>query len=300
MRRILLVISMVALSLSTNAQLLYRISGKGLARPSYLLGTYHFCASSFVDSIPGFHEAMDNSEQACGELVMADIGNLENVMKMQKAMMLPEGKSIQSMLKPEDLSALNGLLRQVMGADLSTPGMGEALGKMTPAALITQLSALMYLKYDPNASAQDGIDAHVQDLAKEKGKKVLGVETVDDQINVLFNSQTVERQLQMLMCMVKHQDEQVQMTGKIVKAYRSQDLDAVLQLTDEKFNDECDSTEEEENALIYGRNAKWVEAMPAMMGEAPTFFAFGAAHLPGEKGVIQLLRNAGYTVEGMK
>jgi uncharacterized protein YbaP (TraB family) len=40
--------------------------------------------------------------------------------------------------------------------------------------------------------------------------------------------------------------------------------------------------------------------MPAIMKQAPTFFAVGAGHLPGEKGVLQLLRNAGYTVEGVK
>ena len=134
----------------------------------------------------------------------------------------------------------------------------------------------------------------------EKGKKVLGVETVDDQIFVLFKSQTLERQLQMLMCMVKHQDLELQLAEQLVKAYYNQDIESIKDITDQKFNDECDSTEEEEEALIFGRNAKWVKAMPTIMGETPTFFVFGAAHLVGEKGVLQLLRNAGFTVEGMK
>lgn len=40
--------------------------------------------------------------------------------------------------------------------------------------------------------------------------------------------------------------------------------------------------------------------MPAIMADKPTFFAVGALHLAGEKGLIQQLKNAGYTVEGLK
>jgi hypothetical protein len=43
-----------------------------------------------------------------------------------------------------------------------------------------------------------------------------------------------------------------------------------------------------------------VEKMPALMMLRPTLFAVGAGHLPGEKGVLNLLRQAGYTVEGVK
>ena len=298
-RIFILAMALLALSTSASAQLLYRISGNGLARPSYVMGTYHLAAKSFVDSIPGFYEALDNSAQVCGELVMAEMNNAEMAVKMQSAMLLPEGKTLKTLLKPDQLADLNALLRKLMGVDLSAPMVGEELGKLSPAALSTQLSLLMYSKVHPEASLE-GIDTHVQNLAAEKGKKVMGVETVDDQIFVLFKSQTLERQLQMLMCMVKHQDLELQLAEQLVKAYYNQDIESIKEITDQKFNDECDSSEEEEEALIFGRNAKWVKAMPTIMGETPTFFVFGAAHLVGEKGVLQLLRNAGFTVEGMK
>lgn len=299
-KNVVLFVVALALSLSAHAQLLYRISGNGLAKPSYVLGTYHLAAATFVDSIPGFHEAMQGVEQACGEVVMDNMNSPEMAQKMMAAMMLPEGKTIQGMLTTEQLDRLNALMKQLMGADLNTPMVGHQLGKMSPAALTTQLSLLMYMKFNPLANVQDGIDSHVQQLAKQQGKKVKGMETIDEQIHILFKSQTLERQLQLLMCMVKHQDYQLQMAQQIVKAYYAQDLDSILEITDMKFNDDCDSTEEEENTLIYGRNANWVKAMPAIMAETPTFFAYGAAHLAGEKGVLQLLRNAGYTVEPVK
>ena len=87
---------------------------------------------------------------------------------------------------------------------------------------------------------------------------------------------------------------------QLAEAYFAQDINTLWEITEEKIGNQCDSTPEEEEALIYGRNAAWVEKMPAMMGEASTLFVVGAAHLPGDKGVLDLLRAKGYTVEAVK
>ena len=79
-------------ALSANAQLLYKISGNGLTHDSYIIGTYHLAPVSFADSIPGLQAALDATEQVCGELEMSDMTLSENTMKMQKAMMLVDGK----------------------------------------------------------------------------------------------------------------------------------------------------------------------------------------------------------------
>ena len=69
---------------------------------------------------------------------------------------------------------------------------------------------------------------------------------------------------------------------------------------DEKEQTSCDSTPEEEDQLINNRNANWAKLMPQIMSAKPTFFAVGAGHIPGERGVLQLLQAAGYTIEGVK
>lgn len=66
------------------------------------------------------------------------------------------------------------------------------------------------------------------------------------------------------------------------------------------YGSSCAMTAEEKKELIDDRNDAWVKAMPGIMKERPTFFAVGAAHLLGAKGVLQQLRDAGYTVEGVK
>jgi hypothetical protein len=53
-------------------------------------------------------------------------------------------------------------------------------------------------------------------------------------------------------------------------------------------------------AIFKKRNAKWLPRMQSAMREQPTMFVFGAGHLIGEHGIIQLLRTAGYEVEQIK
>ena len=102
------------------------------------------------------------------------------------------------------------------------------------------------------------------------------------------------------MCLVDNAAFMDDMTDRVVKAYFAQNLDAIKEALDTKMHNNCDSTPEEEAALIDDRNADWLTKMPAIMAQKPTLFAVGAGHLPGDKGVLNLLRKAGYTVEGVK
>ena len=52
--------------------------------------------------------------------------------------------------------------------------------------------------------------------------------------------------------------------------------------------------------LFKNRNERWLPKLQAAMNEAPTMFVFGAGHLIGDYGILQLLRNAGYNVEQIK
>ena len=76
---------------------------------------------------------------------------------------------------------------------------------------------------------------------------------------------------------------------------------AVLRrLMEEKEGTSCDPTPEEMAQLLYNRNTDWVAKMPAIMQAAPTLFVVGAGHLPGNKGVLSLLKQQGYQVEPME
>ena len=287
-------------ALSANAQLLYKISGNGLNRDSYIIGTYHLAQVSFVDSIPGIKEALDNTEQVYGELDMSNMTDSENTMKMQQAMMLEDGKTLTSLLTEEQQGKLNATLTNILGVDLTNPMLKQQLDKLTPQAMITQLSLLNYLKREPAFNPTKSFDGYFQEVAKEKGKDVKGFETLDFQVDALFHGMTLERQVELLICFCDNFEYEDLQTERVIKSFYAQDMKGIEEVTDEKLNNSCDNTDEENERLIYGRNDNWLSQMPAIMKEKPTFFAVGAAHLVGDRGVLAGLRKAGFTVTGVK
>ena len=290
----------VVLCTVCNAQLLYKVSHKNLAKPSYIVGTYHLAPASFIDSIPGAKAALDAVDVVCGEVVMSEMESRESQKKVMEAMTLPDGKSLTDVLTADEMQRLNAYMDKLLGMNLDNPLLKSQMGKMTPMALSTQLQVVQYMKLTPGFNPMKLIDVHFQKVAKKAGKTVAGLETVDFQIETLYKGTTLERQKQQLLCMVDNDGYYALQMKELSAAYFAQDMQALLEITDEKMGNLCDSTPQEEEALIYGRNAAWVEKMPAMMGEASTLFVVGAAHLPGEKGVLELLKAKGYTVEAVK
>ena len=68
MKRVLVIIAFVLLAAqSANAQLLWKISGRGIDKPSYILGTHHAVPFTYCDSIPGLMEAFDQVDYVIGE-----------------------------------------------------------------------------------------------------------------------------------------------------------------------------------------------------------------------------------------
>ena len=300
MRKILLLAAVIIASVTySQAQILYRISGKGLKSPSYIVGTYHLAPSSFADSIPGMRQAVEQTNQVCGELDMMDAFKPENTAKLLKAQMLPEGTTLSSLLTAEQLERLNALLLDVMGSNLNDETFAAQMDKMTPTALSTTLSLQSYIKRTESFNPMELIDNYFQMLALQNGKAIKGFETVDFQMGILFG-ESLEKQVNDLMCMVDHFEETDEMVNRITTAYFSQNLKQIEEAMEEESKVECGTTDEDEDRLINNRNSNWLEMMPSMMAEQPTLFVVGAGHLCGEKGVLKLLEKAGYTVEGVK
>ena len=301
MKKILLLAAVLIAGFATNtqAQILYRISGKGLESPSYIVGTYHLAPASFADSIPGMKTAIEGTQQVCGELDLMDAFKPENAARLMKAQMLPEGVTLSSLFTAEQLERLNALLLEVMGSNLKDEAFAAQMEKMTPVALSTTLTLTAYIKQTPSFNPMELIDNYFQTLAMQSGKSIKGFETVDFQMEVLYGA-PLEKQANDLICLVDHFDDANEMANLVTTAYFTQNLQQIDEVMEQESDMDCGTTEEEEETLIYNRNRNWVDLMPEMMVEKPTLFVVGAAHLCGEKGVLNLLEKAGYTIEGMK
>lgn len=293
MKKIFALLMFFCITLGVNAQLLWKVSGNGLDKPSYIFGTHHVAPLSMKDSIAGMTEAMNGTSQVYGELVMEDMMKPEMLMKMQQAMMLPTDTTLKSLFTQAQYDSIASVVKENIGMELAM------FDKLKPAALNAQLAVVLSVKALKGYNPQEQLDTWFQTQAKQAGKKVGGLETMESQINILYNSQSLKRQAQQLYCSATHIDYGIDMTRRLAEAYLNQDLDKLLEITEEKMGNACDSTPEEEEALIYGRNANWAKQMPGIMKQASTLFVVGAGHLPGEQGVLKLLEKQGYTVEAM-
>ena len=286
-------------STAVQSQLLYRISGNGLQSPSYIIGTYHLAPATFVDSIPGARAAFGACEQVYGEVDMLETLKPENMAKMQEAMMLPGDMTLSALLSSEQMDRLNALMRELMGVDMNNEAVAAQLGKLSPMVLETQLTLLVYMKNVQSANVNDMIDTYFQREAVKEGKTIGGLETADFQMDVLYGA-PLDEQVKGLMCFVDNFQDMTDMADFITAAYFAQDLEQLEELNLEEQEGSCAGSPEDNDKLIYNRNANWVKIMPEIMSAKPTFFAVGAFHLCGERGVLRLLENKGYKIDSVR
>jgi uncharacterized protein YbaP (TraB family) len=291
----LIILLFIVLSASVHADngLLWRVSGNGLEKPSYLFGTHHLALLSFLESVNGLNEAFDATEQTVGEVDIANMGADFQMKLMQQAMM-PEGVTYESLLSADDLALLDESLTSLIGA-----GIGQ-VGTLKPAMLTNIITMTLYQRYYPEMTGGENMDAYFQQQALLRLRSVKGLEAPESQIDMLLNSHSIERQMELLICMIKNLEEGKEIMDKLNAAYYAHDINALIKLFEDDAHSSCPSTEEEKNAINKDRNMKWLEKLPSIMQEKSSFIAVGSLHLPGEHGLIEGLRNLGYTVEAVK
>ncbi len=294
MKRYSLMLALLMLALASQAQLLWKVSGNGLARPSYIMGTYHFAPASMIDKIPGMQQALEGCDVVFGEIDNEEMMSQDAQMKMGMAMVAPPDSTLDKLFTPEQYAIVEDVFNKYFG------GMGVTLSQMNmlkPSAISVQMQAMQAVKYFPNFNVNEQIDMGVQNRANEMGRPSEGLETIQEQIDLLFNAPLTE-QAEGLLEACKKDDYFVVQSSALVEAYMAQDLDKIKDIiADPEIGGD---NPEELDALIYDRNRNWVPKLMAIMPERACLVCVGAGHLVGDQGVLQLLRDEGYTVEPMK
>lgn len=294
MKKILGLVMLLSITLGIQAQLLWKVSGNGLAQPSYIMGTHHLSPLSIKDSIAGMKQALADTKQVYGELVMSEAQTPAIMQKMQKYMMTESDTTFKSLFSPEEYEMINKYSKENLMFDVAM------MPKLKPAFLSNNLIVILYMKHVGGFNPQEQLDSFFQAQATASGKKVGGLETPEFQFNMLFNGASLKRQAEQLLCMLNDVDKNIDQLKKMTAYYNAQNLDALLELTKERQGDKCDPLPGELEAMLDNRNIDWSKKLPAIMKEAPTFVAVGAGHLPGEQGLLNLLKKQGYTVEPVK
>lgn len=265
-------------SFTLNAQtsnnknsVLWEVSGNGLKKPSYLFGTIHMiCGKDFV-MWPKATEAFAKTSKLALEINMADPNEMATAQQMAMGKE-PLSKTLTAKQKT-DLEAI-----------LEKNGVGT-LVQLDSYTLETVMSLLFMKSFGcPDLKFYE---MEFISKANESNKPVMGLEKVAEQLEFLNQSFSDDEMIAYL------QQIDTNMCTEMVKQYISQDVDGLYQMMIEKDSMSTNT----QKILLDNRNAKWVKVMPEMMQKESVFFAFGAAHLAGEKGVINLLKQAGYSLK---
>lgn len=271
------------------AQVFYKIEGNGLEKPSYIFGTHHMAPITIVDAYD-LNNYINQSDQVIGEIDMTQ-GPMAIAMSMQSHMLAPADSTLSKVIPAEKYDDVNEQLKKfapMPGIDLTM------LEPMKPAAVSNMITVGIMAQLMPEFNMENQLDSYFQTYAQENGKKIVGLETPEFQAQLLFDFTPISVQVEGLLEVLEDPEKMIETAKKLNAAYLEGDLDALLALTNEE-----DSNSEFTIALLDNRNANWLELLPDLMNETPSFIAVGALHLAGDKGVIEGLRKKGYTVESI-
>ena len=264
--------------------LLWEISGNGLKQSSFLFGTIHIIPEKdFV-----FTDLMKEKFDSCKILALeVDMDmSLKQKIDLAKRAMYPKGKSLQDYMTKEEYSNFKKYILKDLGLKKKK---FKQINKIQP--IFASSIILMELLDDPIA-----YEMIFSKRAKKNNMKAIGLETIEYQMSVV-EKMSIEDQVKMTFSSDK-QGKRVDMLAdftKMVEAYKKQDLNALQKMITEEG-----SEGDFEKDFLITRNNNWVDPIEKSVKENRTFFAVGAAHLPGEIGVINLLRKKGYTVKAVK
>jgi len=287
-KSILILFSLLFCLSAIQAQLLWKVTGNGLKYPSYLFGTQQLIPIQFLDSVPGLFAAFNESEVVIGEIVL---NNIDAAAKIQQAAIMPAHIKIKDLLNEEEYKIADNELKSVLKLSLKN------LSILNPSIILTMYELEIYKKltgYSDNKQSE----SYFQLIAVEKGKKVVGLETVEQQIEVLYGNGTLERQADVLVETIQHKENLLNEMIQLTKLYKAGKIDDLVELS-KRHNNVSDMTEQEYAKFVDNRNADWLKKLPALMKETSGFIAVGAIHLGGRNGLVKQLQKAGYKVKAV-
>jgi uncharacterized protein YbaP (TraB family) len=260
--------------------LLWKISGNGLEKPSYLFGTIHATCDATLDAET--LKALEETKQLYLEIDMDD-PMLQ--MQMMQGMAMKDGVTISSLVSEEEFIVIDEFLQKNIG--MSAKMINTFKPFMLSSMLLPKLLDCEF----------QSVEMELMKVTKAQSEEVYGLETIGDQLQV-FDKIPYKDQVEELLKTAKSDlSKEKEEMKKIMDVYKTKDIEKMLVVMDESDNK---VSADNKDVLLVNRNKNWIPVIEKVIKSTPTFFGVGAAHLAGDDGVIKLLRKQGYKVEAVK
>lgn len=286
MKRVLVLLVFCGLSIASRAQvpvensLLWEISGRGLAKPSYLFGTIHLICPTDFSLSDSLKTTLARTQQVALEMDMDDPGMMAGMMK---AMNMAAGNELKKLVTEQEYQRLDRFFKDSVHVGLA---MFE---RAKPFVLMGPLFNTV-LDCQPQS-----YEMALVELAGKQKSEVIGIETLEEQM-AIFDTIPYKDQAKMLLNLIDSLPSARKEFKSLVALYKAQNINELYGMTlKSEFG-----MEGNEEVMLFARNQKWIPRIRRIASAKPTFFAVGAAHLGGERGVIALLRKEGFVVRAVK
>lgn len=256
-----------------NKTLLWQITGPGISKPSYLYGTIHLMCADDIEITEGLKAKFNNTKKLYLELDLDDPKTMTDAMA---GMVMKGGATIQQLLPKEKYDSVAHNFQKLSG--ISLVFVNSMLPMMAEAAIYPGLLGC----------PGEAWEQKFMQMAKARQMEIKGLETTRDQLAVM-DSIPYQVQADMFAKSLMDIDSLRQSFKQLLDIYKKKDLDSLNIL----MSDDPDFIKYE-NLMIDQRNTKWIPEIIAQAKLEPSFFAVGAGHLGGDKGVINMLRKKGY------
>lgn len=264
--------------------LLWRVTGKNLSKPTYIFGTMHMICANDIELSDSLKNAIQSSDQVYLEL---DMDDMLQMMGAMVHMTMRGDTSLSDLLSPADYKKVKEYFEEKGG--LIPFSMMERYKPLLIEAMVMEQSA--------KCDNMTIIEQLVMAEAKKHDKEIKGLETFTYQLGI-FDKIPYKLQAEQLVKLVDDAKSGKSDEGELkilTDAYRNQEINKMDELTKDDpsiggFTD----------ILLYDRNVNWANKLQELMVKNSLVVAVGAGHLPGKKGVLNLLKEAGYKVEPVK
>lgn len=267
--------------------LLWEVTGKGLTKPSYLFGTMHVSSKMVFHLSDSFYLGIKNADVVALE---TDMGTWQD--DFSKYELEGNGYNYDNLRRgfdsPDDYFTM---------ATLQFPPY-EKLIEMALYSSPAMINSFLYRTNTGKAvdfEEDTYLDMHIYQAAKKWGRKVCGVENFDRSMELMkeaYSDASKEK---------NKKERSFDYDGdfaysKLEDAYRTGNLD--LLDTINKVNSTSAAFDEK---FLYKRNEIQANSIDSIIKTKQSLFVgVGAAHLPGQRGVIELLRKKGYSLRPIK
>jgi uncharacterized protein YbaP (TraB family) len=258
--------------------ILYEIRPSTGGEPSFLFGTIHSEDPRVVDLPPPVRKAFDASPRIALEVVP----DASAIIKAMVTMTYTDGRLLRDALPPalylETADALGSL------------GMSEeAFKDLKPWAVVTMLSS-------PPSETGEFLDMLLFQRAVAEGKRIEGLESMAEQLAV-FDTLPETDQIALLRDTLATRAQLPLIFEALIATYLDRDVEGLQRLS-ERHLAESDPALAAlfQEVVIDSRNRRMVERMAPLLAEGGWFIAIGALHLPGDRGVVELLRQRDHGV----